>query len=354
MKKPRILFLSTSLNLGGTEKNLETFIRGLRDRYDFTVGYLKQNGLVGKSLENSGVEVRKFNSVFELSGYLRQNRFDILQTFLYRANVIGRIAARLTPRACRPAVISTQQSIDSWKNPVFAAIDGFTARWCDAVIANSETAKAVLAEREEIPEEKIRVVFNGIDLAKFAGRRAAADTASAEKPVIAWTSRLHKEKGADFLPEIASLVKKGSFLVIGDGPERQSVETAVKLFGLDKRFAFLGWRQDIAELLSAADMLLLPSREESFPQSVLEAMAMKLPVIAADVGGVRELVEDKITGFLVKKGDTKAFARALNSLADDPGLGKKMGLEGCRRAQGFTEAKMLKSIDAIYQGFIRR
>lgn len=356
MAKPKVFYLSTSLNLGGTEKNMETFISGLRDRYDFTVGYLKQNGLVGKRLAEAGIEVRKFGGLLELAGYLKKNRFDIVQTFLYRANIMGRIAGMMA--GC-PVVLSTQQSIDSWKNPFFAWLDGFTARrWCRLIIANSNTAKEVLCDREGIPPEKIRVVYNGIDAPKFeeapgSGRGAAAPS-GAERPVVVWTSRLHKEKGADLLPDIAAKVPKGSFVIAGDGPERYALETAVRLFGVEKRFSFLGWNQDVPGLLAASDLLLLPSREESFPLSVLEAMAAGLPVVAADVGGVRELVQDGKTGILVRKGDVQGFAAAVNRLAGDPALRKSMGESARKIARGFTESKMINSIDSVYSEFTRR
>jgi glycosyltransferase involved in cell wall biosynthesis len=345
--KPRILFLSTSLNIGGTEKFLVTLIDKLGPQYDFTVGYLKERGYYGEYLSKKNIRVEKLGGVAGVGNFIRKNKFDLIHTFLFRANIIGRIAAALH---AHPPVISTQQAIDGWKNPFYVWLDSFTSRWSDLIIANSNTAKSILTEREKIPANKIKVVFNGVDLDRFApGKEIGKDG-----PFIICTTRLHKEKGSDFLPAIAAGVKKGTFVIAGDGPERNELERSVKEKGLQNRFIFLGWRQDIPDLLAVSDIFILPSREESFPQSILEAMAMKLPVVAMNVGGVNELVENGNTGFLVPAGDTSAFSDAINTLNSDPILSARMGLNGYNKSLGFSEERMVASINSIYTELLER
>ena len=238
-------------------------------------------------------------------------------------------------------------------------LDSFTSRWSALIIANSNTAKTILTEREKIPADKIKVVFNGVDLNRFAPGKDAGNEANelkrnSEGPLIISTTRLHREKGSDFLPAIAAGVEKGTFVIAGDGPERIALEKTVREKNLQNRFVFLGWRQDIPGLLAVSDIFIMPSREESFPQSILEAMSMKLPVVAMNVGGVKELVEDGKTGFLVPPGDTTAFSKALNTLNGDPVLSKKMGTNGYSKSLGFSEEKMITSINSIYNELLGR
>lgn len=356
MEKIKVLCLSTSLNIGGTEKFIAALIENLGDQYDFSAGYLKEKGGIGDYLDNKGIPVRKFSGPFQIRKYLIENNISLLHTFLYRANIIGRFAGRL---AGTRAVISTQQAIDAWKNPFFAGLDGFTSRWCDAVIANSGAAKEVLVARDGVDPDKIRVVYNGLDASKFKPSRSKEDNLrqlgiKKNGPVILSSTRLHKEKGADLLPEIAGKVPNGFFIVAGDGPEMGNMRSRVQALGLSDRFILLGWRSDISDLLAAADIFIMPSREESFPQAILEAMSLSLPVVASDVGGVKELVNQGKTGILVPPGDTDAFAAALNELSGNPGKAAAMGAAGRQSSLNFTEEKMIASIRSVYQEVLRR
>ncbi|MFH1368199.1 MAG: glycosyltransferase [Elusimicrobiota bacterium] len=357
MPKIKALYLSTSLNTGGTERFLAVLIENLGHKYDFTVGYLKEKGAVGKYLEEDrGIPVVKFSSPWKIRDFLQNNGVSLLHTFLYRANILGRFAGML---AKTPVVVSTQQAVDAWKKPYHAWIDGFTSRWCDCVIANSDSARSILISRDGVRADKISVVYNGLNFEKFKTWRPKEEILkelgiSGQGPVIISTIRLHREKGADLLPEIARNTKKGIFLLAGDGPERKNIEVAVSRAGLGKRLLLLGWRGDINELLSVSDIFLMPSREESFPQSILEAMAMSLPVVASDVGGVKELVDEGVTGTLKKSCDTLSFSKALDYLIENPGKAGDMGRRGREKSLLFTEEKMIRSVDDIYSALLGR
>src|SRR3989339_1686908 len=136
--KPKVLYLATSLNIGGTEQFLASFVEGLHARYDFTIGYLKEKGYFGELLASRGYTVEHFPSLPRLFGYCRKHRFDILHTFLYRANILGRIAGRT---AGVPVVVSTQQAMDIWKSRPLIWLDRCTVPLYDAVITNSRAAK---------------------------------------------------------------------------------------------------------------------------------------------------------------------------------------------------------------------
>lgn len=353
MNKPKIFFLSTSLNVGGTEKFLETLAAGLRDKYDFEIGFLKEKGIIGSSLSGQGFKVSHFTAS-RLFLYLKKNPVSILHTFLYRANIIGRLAGHA---ANIPCIISSQRAIDAWKNQFHTWLERTSARWCDLIIANSNASKDILIRGGKIPRDKITVIYNGInhdtfraDYSKDELRRQL--NIEKDRPVIACIMRLHREKGADYLLPIARELPNGLFLVAGDGQEKANLEKQAAAEGINNRFLFLGWRKDTTALLGASDIFLLPSREESFPQSILEAMAMGLPVAASDVGGVSELVENNVTGILVPPGETESFARALKFLISNPAIAAKMGSAAKEKSALFSEKRMINDIDAIYQKMI--
>lgn len=333
-----------------------TLVRNLRHQYDISVGFLKEKGYLGESLNNEGIKTTRFTSPWQIASYLKENTVDIIHTFLYRANIFGRIAGRL---ARTHAVISTQQAIDIWKPGYLVWIDRLTFRWCNLVIVNSKSAKDSVQRREKFASEKVAVVSNGINLESFSAKRSKEEirknlNLDLQVPIIISVARLHREKGMDFLPEIAAKVNQGIFLVVGEGIERRNMEHKIRKIGLQKRFKFLGWRQDIPELLKASDIFLMPSREESFPQAILEAMALELPVVVSDIGGVSELIEDKINGILVKSGDINSFALALNYLSDNSDKARLMGKNGYAKAANFTEKNMVESVNSLYQQLLKR
>ncbi len=355
MSKPKIFCLSTSLNIGGAEKFLTTVVEKLGHRYDFTVGYLKDRGYYGKYLsDEKGIKVIKFNCPWSLKNYLLENDFRILHTFLYRANIFGRFSGKL---AGSPHIISTQLAIDKWKRWYYVLLDRWTARWCSTIIANSESAKMTLICREKIPAKKIKVIYNGLDFDKIIAVKPSEEIRkefglNESEPVIICVTRLHYEKGTDLLPSIASKVKNGIFLIVGDGPQRNKLEVVVRERGLSDRFRILGWRKDVLALLKISDIFLLPSREESFSQALLEAFSAGLPAVVSNVGGIKELVEDGKTGFLIKPGALDDFSGKINFLIENPSEAKKMGTAGFEKAKDFSEDKMIAAVDTLYDDLL--
>lgn len=339
----KILYLATSLKTGGTEKYLALLAGRFRSEYDITIGYLKENGATGAALEAAGFTVRPFNGIFDIASFLAMNDISLIHTCMYRANIIGRIAARLSHT---PVIISTQQAIDSWKTRPYVFADAFTARWADKIIANSAAARDILVAREKIPACKIEVIYNGIDTLPEKERAAVAS--SSHRPTVISLTRLHREKGSDRLPLISSRVRDADFIIAGDGPERRAIEASAADLHLGGRFVLTGWVKDTAAFLAQGDIFLLTSREESMPQAILEAMAAGLPVVAADVGGVRELVDDGVSGFVVKQDDIDAYAAAINKLNASPELRRTMGAAGRKKAAGFTNEMMLCRTQELY------
>ncbi|MEW6556609.1 MAG: glycosyltransferase [Elusimicrobiota bacterium] len=345
MDKIKILHLITSLNIGGTEKFLLAVLKNLQDKYNFTVGYLKERGAITEEIEKLNISVLKFN-FFSLVKYLKKNKPQIIHTHLYRANILGRLAGKITGV---PTIISSQRSIDGWKKFYHIWIDKWTANFCNLIIANSLASKNILITRENIPTDKTTVVYNGIVFPSTVNRQPSTTF------TVAYIGRLHNEKGVYLIPEIAKIVCQQNdrikFLIYGDGPERQNLELRIKNLQLETRVEFLGWQTNLNEIYSSIDILLLPSEEESFPQSALEAMAYGIPVIASDVGGVSELVDDKKTGFLIKYLTPEAFADAILSISQNNYCYLHYSQNSKIKSDEFRIEKMINAIDKIYSNY---
>ncbi|MBN1823299.1 MAG: glycosyltransferase [Endomicrobiales bacterium] len=345
--KKKIYFLTTNLNIGGSERFLECLVAHLKGGNDITVGYINRNGEIGRRIERSGVNVEKSGNPLELAKTLKKNGYDCILTFLYWGHIFGRLAGRLSGTK----VMAFQQAIDIWKNPFYTLIDKSTLRWCDMVVANSHAAENRLVGVEGIDRSRVRVVHNGVDFKRFDRRpdkreelRSALGIEKGRKAVIC-VARLHYDKGTDYLPEIARGVSDAIFVIAGDGPQRRLIENRIKKYGIERRFRLLGMREDVQDLLPACDVFLLPSREESFPQAALEAMAAGLPVIAAKVGGIGELVEDGREGILVEPGNASGYRDAVIELAGNEDRRKEYAENAYKKSRGFSSEKMFDSID---------
>ena len=347
MSKPRILHLITSLNIGGTEKFLLTVVKNLSHRYDFSVAYLKERGATADELERAGVKVFR-TDFFALKEHLKKNGINIIHTHLYRANILGRLAGHL---AGTQTVISSQRSIDGWKRFYHVWLDRFTSRYCGLIIANSLAAKDTLVSREGISPEKITVIYNSVsrDAEPVHANRGGGFT-------VGYVGRLHDEKGVYLLPEIIRRVleKKSDFrfLIIGDGPGREHLQKSITKYGLAGSVEFRGWLTAPEEIYRPLDLLLLPSEEESFPQAVLEAFSFGVPAVAADVGGVGELIDDGKSGIIVRTRKPEDFAEAIIEMTDN-NYGYRQFCENAKiKSLGFSLDRMIKSIDDIYGSLI--
>ncbi|MDD5687985.1 MAG: glycosyltransferase [Elusimicrobia bacterium] len=347
MSKTKIFHLITSLNIGGTEKYLLTVLKNLKDKYDFSVGYLKERGLVADEIEELGIPVNKYN-IFSLLKYLKENKVQIIHTYLYRANVLGRMIGKA---AGVPVVISSQQSIDSWKKYYHVWLDKIASYFCDLIITNSLTAKNVLIEREKIPAKKIIVIYNGVFKPQNIKHKITNEF------IVGCVTRLHREKGVYLIPDIAKIIieknKNIRFFIFGDGPEKQNLELGIKNLKLEDSVKFYGWQNDLEKIYTSFDLLLLPSEEESFPQAALDAMAFGIPVVASDVGGVFELVEDNKTGVLIKTRTVVLFADAILTIYEDKPLFKSFSENAKIKSMEYSLDKMINVVDNVYKSYIK-
>jgi glycosyltransferase involved in cell wall biosynthesis len=211
-------------------------------------------------------------------------------------------------------------------------------------IAVSQAVAGVLCQGFQIPCRKIRVVHNGVRIA--ASNRAPCIR---KYPVVLMTGRLSKEKGHEYLLQAAALVPHLTVELAGEGPERPSLEAKARELGIEDRVSFLGYREDVADLLANCDVFVLPSLTEGLPVSVLEAMAASRPVIASEVGGNKEVVVHGETGLLVPPRDAAALADALRRTVCDPAVARQFGVAGKARVEReFSDDVMVRQVSQIY------
>jgi glycosyltransferase involved in cell wall biosynthesis len=284
---------------------------------------------------------------------LRRQPVHILHTHLFGSNTWGRVLGRL---AGVPMVIAHEHW--STKSGREAQIDHVLYRLSDRVLVPSEESKRVVMSSDRIPAERISVIYNGVDIAKF-GDMYDTDETRRELGVqpgtrlIGYVGRLTHEKGGqDLLVRAVARARQGGrdvrLVVVGDGPMRADLEALAANLG--EPVIFTGLRADVARLLAAMDIFVLPSLHEALPIAALEAMATGLPVIATSVGGTPEVVRDGESGLLVPASDEEGLYEAIIRMLDDQGLAERLAMAGRERVRAdFTLDGMARKVEAVYE-----
>jgi glycosyltransferase involved in cell wall biosynthesis len=299
---------------------------------------------------------------FRLVSFLKKEKIQIVHTHSSKAGILGRLAAAWVGV---PVVIHT---VHGWgfyegQNPlvknVYCALERFCARLTGALIVVSEENKHYGLAHGIGNENQYRVFHSGIDPAAFKVSKDRAALVRKKlglggRPTVLVLSNFKSQKSpmtvVEVMEKLAAKVPNAILLWAGDGEGRPKVEKAIRAKGLEKHVRLLGWRNDVADLLGASDVLLLTSIYEGLPRVVLQAMAAQKPVVATAVSGTPEAVKNEETGFLRQPGDVEGMAVDLACLLVDPGLAKKMGAAGRKRLTGtFKIDVMLKEIEKLYE-----
>jgi glycosyltransferase involved in cell wall biosynthesis len=253
-----------------------------------------------------------------------------------------------------PATIATLQLyMDVPFNGSTAIQQRLIAAGLDRFIAVSHEVARRMHETFRTPPKKLEVVHNGIVLDPFVRSSNSSLRSmlngSSERPIVLTNARLDSQKGHRYLVEAAALVPEALFVLAGDGPERTNIEDLVRARGLEDRFVFLGYRNDIPDLLASCDLFVLPSLYEGLPLSILEAMAAGKPVISSNIGGTDEAVIHNQTGLLVPAKDPVALATAIRMLLADSALASRLAANGrARVTQEFSAETMVERVTRIY------
>lgn len=278
-----------------------------------------------------------------LRGLIRREDYDIVHYHTKRAHGLALWLRRLRPKS----VVTRRMDYPvrrGWHT------DRLYNRRVDGVIAISNTIAGLLRDAG-VRKEKIRVIHSGIDPAPFGKRPPAPRRSSA--PAIGTVAVLEERKGHRFLLEAAALLKRRGMRLelrfAGEGSRKHELQSMAAEWGLAEQVQFRGFVADIPEFLAGIDIFILPSLYEGLGVAVIEAMAAGKPVIATRVGGLPELVEDGVSGFLVPQRDPEALAESIARLLGQEGLMEAMGRRGSEKVErDLTIEGMAKKNEAYY------
>lgn len=365
-----VLYVIWSLQMGGAERVVFDLARSLdRKRFRPVVACLNFKGALAAPLEAEGIPVYALDKkpkldlgvLVRLARLLRRERVDIVHTHLWTSSFWGRLAAVL---ARVPVAIVTEHNLDTWRRAPHFVADRLLGRATDDWIFVSREVEAFYRERLGIPAERGRVVLNGVDTAPFAVPLDRADVRSRmgvapEARVAGVVGRLEARKGHRYfleaMRELGTRDPGARGLIVGEGKEKAALEAQSRSLGLGDTVRILGFWPDLAEALCAVDVFVLPSLMEGHPLAVLEAMAAGKPVVATDVGGNGEAVEDGLTGLLVPAADPAALANAIATLLGDPARAEAMGRAGrASLDRRFSLAAAVAANEETYRRAYRR
>jgi glycosyltransferase involved in cell wall biosynthesis len=354
----KLVLVIPTLDRSGAEKQFTLVATRLpREEFDVHAVALTRGGPYADVLKQHGIPLTVLNKRWKFDlRTLRQLRKilddlqpDIVHTWLFAANAYGRMVAGNRPK---PKVVVSEQCVDTWKSGWQKWLDRRQIGRTTRLIGNSQ-AVADFYRDLGVPADKIEIVLNGVEIPEPSSVDRDTILKDLDLPagarVIGYAGRLAKQKrvhdlvwGMQLLRQLTDNVY---FLVVGDGPERQNMVELARHMGCDHLMRFLGHREDALELIGIMDVMWLASEFEGMSNSLTEAMAAGVPVVASDIPPNRELVVDGETGFLVKLGDCVGFAQFTDRILANRELARRLGQNGQARAQS------LFSIDGMVQSY---
>jgi glycosyltransferase involved in cell wall biosynthesis len=377
------------LNVGGPALHVSYLSDGLADRgYETTlvVGELARGeGSMEFVAESRGVRVvklsslsreiaplRDLTSLLRLTRLIRVQRPHIVHTHTAKAGAIGRVAALLAGGDGRPIVVHTFHGhvLRGYFGPVrtlaFRLLEHALARATTKLVAVSPEVRDELVALGVAPVEKFAVVRLGIELEERllqGGEKTGREETrrqlgiGRETFLVGWVGRMTGVKRVPDLLEAFRRLRDGGLdtrlCLVGDGPERESLERLAKRLGVVRDCFFLGYQEKMGRWFESFDAFALPSANEGTPVSAIEALAAGCPVVATRVGGVPDVVEEGETGFLVASGDTEALAARLAELAADPQLRRRLGDAGRERVMSrYRVGRLLDDVDRLYRSLL--
>ena len=308
-------------------------------------------------------------SVLKIAKLLRSEGIDLVHTHTANSNAYGILASFLSPH-CRPIVTLHAYYKEVYDDHIRSRalidmgykFDLFLSKRACRLIAVSQSMKDHMVA-DGIRGDKITVIPNGIAV---EGYRTSADREGVRKEfgiarsdiLVGTAGRLALVKNQAMILEAAARimpkVENLRLIFYGEGPEEENLKRLVKNLGLTSRVIFAGLRSDMARVLSGLDVFVLSSRSEVAPMVLLESMALEIPVISTDVGGVSEMMEPGKSGLLTENQNVEEMAEAMLRLAVDPGYRKEIGRRGREFVERrFGEASMLQATSDLYVSAFR-
>ncbi len=349
----RVVQIIAPSKIAGAERSTMALCRGLATRGHNVWLLIKDGSPMIPAAAREGIDVAGIRIAGKLNPFatprlmrwVKRHRVDLIATQLSTASLWGSIAAKMLGVPC----VATVRALNTKTCYVLA----------DRIICVSQAVKKHLIEQGIAPE-KIRVVYNGIDLNRF---QPVADLAGAKRAlgfdegdlIVGVTAHLTRKKGHRYFLEaaarVAAQIPRAKFLFVGDGRERAALELQVRAAKMEDRVIFAGFQDDVLPYVAAMDVLVLPTiAKEGFGRVLVEAGAMEKAVISTEIGGTAEVVAHGESGLVVEAEQVEPLAAAMVSLLQNEELRLEMGRAGRRRALSlFSVEQMVASTESVYR-----
>ena len=320
-----------------------------------------------KSLVQPLNPIKDLLALTTMTFFLRHNPYHIVHTHNSKAGFLGRLAAKL---AGIPVIVHTVHGFafhdeePSWRQWLFRTLERLASRWCDKMIFISQPL-IDWGLRERVTSEKKTVkIYSGIELDRFSPVSEEVKEGIRKKwgiarddAVIGIVSKLWEGKGhltlIEAFKKIKSEIQNARLVIVGEGYLYDHLVKYVDNLGLKEAVLFTGFQSDVSEIIASFDVAVLPSFFEGMGRVLLEAMAMEKPVVASRVGGIPDLVEHGVNGFLVTPGDVDELAESLIKTLGDKELAEKMGKEGRKMiSEKYSADHMVGSIERLYRDLL--
>lgn len=390
-KKIKVVHIITRMDKGGSAENTLLTVQGLnKSEYDVTL--IKglsfesmMSSLESKAVEDSIAAARKngvgvvtipdlvreikplsdFKSFYKLTRILQRKCPHIVHTHTSKTGILGRWAAWI---AGIPIVIHTPHGhvfwgyFGKWQTRLFILMEKLTALITDKMVMLTEREKQDHLTLHIAALKKLEVIHSGIEVNRFVLMTNPVSDIKTElmipenNLIVGTAGRLTPVKGHQFLmkaaKEIVARQPNVTLVFLGDGELRDSLETLANEMNLNENIRFLGWRDDVAQVMSTFDVFVLPSINEGMGRVLVEAMILEKPIVAYDIGGIPDLVVHGDNGFLVPAGDVNGLGARICELLTDPVKRKTMGERGRKRAFDFSSDGMVLKIEQLYRALM--
>jgi glycosyltransferase involved in cell wall biosynthesis len=391
MKKIKILHIITRFDKGGSAENTLLTVIGLdKERYDVTMAYgSSTESLMSESearanrndqerVRSGGVKlilipelVRSISPLKDLKAFLRifllikREKYTIVHTHTSKAGILGRWAALF---AGVPIIIHTPHGhafigyFGRFMTSLFILIERITAIFTDTIITLTDRCKEEHVEFKIAKAERFRTIHSGVEMERFLNLHIDREKKKRSLgitdgyPVIGTVGRFISIKGHKYLIDAIKIVSERipdvRFIFVGEGPLRPELIKQAESLGVIDKILFLGWREEIPEIISIIDLFVLTSLYEGMGKVFIEAMIMGKPVIATRVGGIPDIVRDGEDGILIPPKESKRLAEAIITLLEDKDKREKMGRSGKMHASLYSDKAMVAKIDTLYNKWI--
>ena len=386
MAKIKIVRIIARLNIGGPAINASILSSSLdKDVFETKVIHgslaegeaglehlLRAEGVRMQLIPELGREISPLDDLkafWKIFRILRNEKPDIVHTHTAKAGTLGRFAAILAGTKVKVHTFHGnvfKYYFGKLKTAIFIMIERFLGIFTTKVVTvSARQKKELVKEFRIIPDKKCVVVPLGVDLSRLkdaSGRSTGLNRElgiGSDELVVGIVGRLVPIKNHGMFLEAASRIRKArpsikvKFAVVGGGELEKELKALAVSLGLTNDVIFLGWREDLGNIYGAFDVISLTSLNEGTPLALIEATAMGKAIIATDVGGVSDIVEDGKTGILVPKGDVEAFAKRLIELLEDKALRERLGQAAMAESKKYDKENLVTTMTQLYKEMVK-